>query len=105
MQYVLLASTMKLEWEADEAISNSIQLLKIFAVSRAGCTLAVGIALVSSFRQQAVGSPGVLPEGLQGRRPGLTVLTLFAPFQLGCWSSTLLTEKQRTSFCQCPLPK
>lgn len=105
MQYILLASTMKLEWEADEAICNPIQLLKIFAARQAGCTLAVGIALVSSFRQQAVSSPGVLPEGLQGRRPGLTVLTSFTPFQLGCWSSTSLTEKQRTSFPQCPLQK
>lgn len=70
MQCTLLALTMKSEREANEAICNSIQLLEIFAASRAGCTLAVGIALLASFRQQLVSSLEELSRGLQGHRLG-----------------------------------
>lgn len=70
MQYILLALTMKSDWEADEAVCNSIQLLKIFAASRAGCTLAVGIASLASFGQQLMNSPGVIPRELRGPRLG-----------------------------------
>lgn len=67
MQYILLALTMKSDWEADEAVCNSIQLLKIFAASRASCTLAVGIASLASFGQQLMSSRGAIP---QERSPG-----------------------------------